>query len=157
LLGYERGQYEIHALVDSYVTGAGYDPSQKLSTLASDWAILTLVKPLPHKIRSLDFAKETPPIGTTVMVASYARGRRHVLTADKDCRLLRIINSPALLETDCQGAQGTSGAPLLVPDGERVRFIGLQVAIRQYKDMPTMLAVPAQNIEQGTRQTQSNR
>src|SRR5262245_42371129 len=39
LFGYERGEYAVHALVNSYTISAGYDPARALVTASSDWAV----------------------------------------------------------------------------------------------------------------------
>ena len=49
LLGYERGRFAFHALADNYAIGSGYEAQQKIATLSSDWAILTLTGPLPSE------------------------------------------------------------------------------------------------------------
>ena len=154
LLGYERGQYAVHALVRSYTIGPGYDPARKLATISSDWAVLALTEPLSSQIRPLKFVERTPALGARLMVASYARGRRHVLTADEDCQILREVLRPILLENDCRGAQGSSGAPLLISKGEVALIVGIQVAVAQNnKGSPRMLAVSALSIKLATAAT----
>ena len=150
LLGYQRGQYAVHALVGRYSVGPGYDPARGLATIASDWAVLKLAKPLPSAIRPLQFVEHQPTTGSRLMVASYARGRRHVLTADKSCQLLREASSLSLFENDCRGAQGSSGAPVLIPEGEIAFIVGIQVAMENHKEAQRMIAVSAQSIRQAT-------
>lgn len=147
LLGYEREQYAIHSLVSSYSIGPGYDPERKLATLSADWAILKLTEPLPSGIRALHFVERKPPQGTRLAVASYAKGRRYVLTVDDACNLLREVANKTLFESDCRAAEGSSGAPVLIIGPKSARVVGVQVAVRSNRGKQRTLAVWAQNIK----------
>jgi protease YdgD len=63
LLGYEQGRFAFHALTDNYVIGSGYEAHQKIATLSSDWAILTLTRSLPDSIRPLQLVDRVPATG----------------------------------------------------------------------------------------------
>jgi protease YdgD len=125
LLGYERGKYTMHALVGSYTVGPGYDPASEPATASSDWAVLKLVEPLPDRIRPLKFADRLPSPGSQIMMGSYALKRLHIMTADMNCQLLSQSSSSALLEHTCRAAQGSSGAPLLIGEGDGAVIMGL--------------------------------
>jgi protease YdgD len=146
LFGYERGQYAVHGLVGSYSIDPGYDPELSVATLSSDWAVLKLVEPLPSEIRPLKLINSIPTPGSRLVLGSYARGRRHVLTVDKNCQLLGQVSGSTLIEHDCQVAEGSSGAPLLILEGEVALIIGIQVAAGQRKETAVMLAVSAPSI-----------
>src|SRR5262245_15728586 len=133
LLGYERGQYAVHALVGSYTIGPGYDPASELATASSDWAILKLVAPLPNKVRPLKLADHLPAPGAQLLTGSYSQGRPHMMTSDKNCQLTQTLPPPALLVHNCEVARGSSGAPLLFMEQDGVVIIGIQVATGRSK------------------------
>ena len=146
LLGFRRGDYVVHALVSSYTIGPEYDPSMELQTIKSDWALLRLTDQLPVTIRPLAISDTVPKAGTHVMVGSYARGRRYVMTVDKDCQLSGISANSVLLQHDCRVAQGSSGAPLLMMNNDSAVIVGVQVAIGKRNGADVMLAVSAESI-----------
>ena len=156
LLGYERGKYAVHALVDGYTVGSGYDPEKKLATLSSDWTILKLIESLPAAIRPLKLCEGKPSQGDQLVMASYAWGRRHVLTADKECQLLREDQSRLLFENNCMGAQGSSGAPVLIANGVSVCVLGVQVAMEKGANAPRMIAVSAGRIRKETAEARAS-
>ncbi len=129
LFGYTRGIYKVHALVDRYLLGPGYDPAREKETLASDWAVLTLSQPLPADMKPLRAVDQVPAAGTALMIAGYGQRRLHVMTGDEDCKLIGAAASGDVLVHNCKVSRGISGAPLLtIEDGTPV-VIGLQVAL----------------------------
>jgi hypothetical protein len=146
LLGFKRGDYVVHALVSSYTVGPGYDPSKELQTIESDWALLRLADSLPATILPLAVTDTAPTVGTQVMIGSYARGRRFVMTVDQDCALIGASAKPVLLEHDCRVAQGSSGAPLLMMNHDRAVIVGLQVGMGKRNGADVMLAVSGERI-----------
>jgi protease YdgD len=146
LFGYERGHYAIHVVVDSYAIAPGYNPANELATMSSDWAVLRLDEPLPDAIKPLRLMDDPPTFASRLMLGSYAKGRRHVLTVDKDCKLVDQVLGSALVEHDCQVAQGSSGAPLLTLEGERAVIIGIQVASGRRGGAAINVAVSATSI-----------
>jgi protease YdgD len=146
LLGYERGEYALHALVGSYTVGPGYDPAREAATLRSDWVVLNLIEPLPSKIRPLQLVDQIPPQGSSLMIGSYARDRLHLMTVDK-CQLLATLPGTPLLWHSCQVGLGSSGAPLLMMKGEAAIIVGIQVVIGRRRDGAAVpLAVSAPSI-----------
>jgi hypothetical protein len=146
LLGFKRGDYAVHALVSSYTVGPEYDPMMELETIESDWVLLKLTNPLPAIIRPLPLIDTTPRVGTQVMIGSYARGRRFVMTVDRECALIGASAKPVLLEHDCRVAQGSSGTPLLIMNHDLAVIVGMQVGIGQRNGADVMIAVPAKSI-----------
>jgi len=146
LLGFKRGDYVVHALVSSYTVGPGYDPMMELETIESDWVLLKLTNPLPATIRPLALIDTTPRVGTQVMIGSYARGRRFVMTVDRECALIGASAKPVLLEHDCRVAQGSSGAPLLMMNHDTAVIVGLQVGMGKRNGVDVMLAVSGERI-----------
>ena len=146
LLGYERGEYALHALVGGYTIGPAYDPAREAATVSSDWVVLNLIEPLPSKIRPLKLVDQVPPQGSSLMIGSYARDRLHLMTADK-CQLLATLPRIPLLWHSCQVGLGSSGAPLLMMKGDAIVIVGMQVAIGRRPDGADVpLAVSAPSI-----------
>src|SRR6476620_1051080 len=146
LLSYERGKYAVHALVGSYTIGPGYNPSRELATASSDWAVLQLVEPLPHQIRPLKFVDRIPAPGSQLMIGGYALRPLHIMTADMNCQLLGQVPGSPLIEHNCRVAQGSSGAPLLIMEGDSAVSMGLQVAVGRRNGAVIMVAVSAPSI-----------
>lgn len=146
LFGYERGDYKVHARVARYTIGPGYDPAKKIESIASDWALLTLTEPLPADVKPLQLGDRVPAAGTPLRTAGYGRGRSHILTGDQDCQVLSTPPGPDLIAHDCRVAKGTSGAPLLVTEGDAAIVVGIQVATGRRNGSVVGLAVPAPSI-----------
>lgn len=146
LFGYRRGDYKLHARVERYTIGPGYEPATRLSSIASDWAVLTLTEPLPEEMRPLQRADRVPVAGTPLMIAGYGRRRLHIMTGDKTCQLLSASQSPDLLVHNCRVAKGLSGAPLLAIESETPVIVGIQVAIGRRNGSAVGLAVALPSI-----------
>ena len=143
-------KHATHALVNSYSIGPGYDPTMETQTIDSDWALLKLTNPLPVTIRPLATVDTLPLIGTHLMMGSYARGRRYVMTVDTDCRLMGKSSKRTLLEHNCRVAPGSSGAPLLMINHNTAVIVGMQIAIGKLNGSDIMLAVSAESIRSRT-------
>jgi protease YdgD len=148
LLGYQRGEYNVHALVGGYTIGPGYDPARELSTISSDWAVIKLTEPLPAQIKPLPIVERIPTSDARLMIGSYALGRPHVMTADNSCELVDVLPGSTLLVHNCRVAQGSSGAPLLMMERGAPAIVGIQVAIGRRSGADIMLAVSAPSIRQ---------
>jgi protease YdgD len=146
LFGYERGNYTAHALVERYVLGPGFDPAKESETITSDWAVLTLTAALPPEIRPLPLAAGAPAPGARLMTAGYARGRSHVMSADEDCQALPMAERSGLIANNCHVAQGASGSPLIVMEGDVATVAGIEVAIGTHDGQDFALAVPVTGI-----------
>ena len=146
LFGYHRGDYTVHARVERYILGPGYDPAKKPESIASDWAMLTLTEPLPATIRPLQPSGQVPAAGASLAIAGYGQGRSHVMTGDQDCRVLSAPAEPDLIAHDCRVANGTSGAPLLAREGDGFILVGIQVAAARRDGSEIGLAVSLPSI-----------
>lgn len=131
LLGYDRGDYRVHARVLRYRLGPGYDPEAERRTAAADWVVLELAEPLPADVKPLRLA--SPPDGQDrgIMLAGFARDRAFVMTADRDCHITGTTEPGGLISHDCMIQPGDSGAPLLRqpdPEGEAT-IVGVAIGI----------------------------
>ena len=157
LLGLERGEYQVHALIRSYQLGTRYDPVRPFETLAADWALLHLEATLPAGYEPIPLSHQTEiGPGTAVMTGGYGQDRRFMLTADTDCRILQPVAGGQLLAHDCRAAKGYSGAPILHRvSTAQTEVIAVNVATAFLKGEPVMIAVPVAAIQRELREVQS--
>ena len=147
LVGYRTGRYAAHARVAVYQIGANFDPLRYSETSDGDWAVLTLIEPLPAEIKPLRLRADFAPTGTKAVMAGYPQDRAHALTADSDCELREKAGGGRLLLHTCRGIPGYSGAPILVQTGDgAMQIAGIQIAKFSSDGTQKMLAVPAQAI-----------
>lgn len=133
LFGYARGDYASHRAVTRYVAG-----SERPGETAADWALLELAGGgAPAGVVPLRLATLPAAAGDAVAMAGFSRDRRHVLLADRACR---VIGTGPLLRHDCTGTFGTSGAPLLARRGSHWEIVGVTAALAPDG---AKLAVPA--------------
>ncbi|MCB4823427.1 trypsin-like serine peptidase [Roseicella aerolata] len=147
LLGYERGAAVAHARVTAYRTGPGFRPDPP-GPPGSDWAVLTLDRPIGGPDRILPMLRQPPAPRTPLMLGGYQQDRREVVLADTGCRALGLVRSATgqpMLAHDCAGTHGASGGPLLArgPDG-RWGIAGIASSV--LGDVAMGLAVPAAAI-----------
>ena len=131
LLGYDRGRYAAHARAVAFTVGPGYDPQREGETVGADWAVLTLDAPVGTPDRILPLMVALPGPGTPLELGGYGQDRAELIDADLQCRVTRPALDRArhlLIEHDCSGTRGTSGAPLLVREAGRWAAAGIQVA-----------------------------
>jgi protease YdgD len=128
MFGYARGQYRFHRLVAQVATGGGFDgrrgPAQPV-----DWARLRLAEAVPLPALPLYAGDRTP--GMAAVLAGYNQDRAELLMADLACHVRRVAPLPggaAFLLDDCAGTRGTSGAPLLVRQGQGWAVLGIAIA-----------------------------
>lgn len=122
LAGYDRGRYRQHLRVTAYRVAAGYQPGGGGS--GHDWAVLSLDRRFSGTPLSL--ADKPPRKGATFMIAGFASTRRHRLTQQAGCRVLRLSNSA--FEHACPTAKGVSGAPVIGWQGDARAAYGLHIA-----------------------------
>lgn len=102
--------------------------AQTVSDASHDWAIVVLDEALlgaePLSVRSYE-PREAAERGWRVILPSYSSdvAARHVLGVDLSCSV-RAIAWEVLLH-DCAASSGSSGAPLLMRDGETFAVIGV--------------------------------
>jgi protease YdgD len=124
---YNAGSYAGHVLASSYRIAIGFDPAHPDRNRAADAALVTLAGPLGSPGDALPLVTTDLPERTPVALAGYNRDRAEVLEADTGCRIVRYVQG--LVQHDCDGTFGTSGAPLLVMiNGVGWRIAGLQEA-----------------------------
>jgi len=145
LVGYRTGRYSAHARISRYEVGAGFDPLRYDETNDLDWAVLTVVDPLPASIVPLRPRRDAAPSGTKAVLVGYPQDRALAMTADRNCELGEKIDDGRMFLHTCRGIKGYSGAPILVSTaGGEVQIAGIQVATMQRDGTTKAIAVPAQ-------------
>jgi protease YdgD len=144
LLGYHLGQWRAEARVVSFRTGPGFQAAER-GPPATDWALLTLDRPLPGPSLPLLTGPLVPQ--APLMLGGYQQDRPELLLADTACSLrgLRQQGGVPLLLHDCAGTRGVSGGPLLAraPDGG---WGVAGIAVGASLNSATGVAVPAASI-----------
>jgi protease YdgD len=125
--GYVAGEALAERAVEKVVVDAGYqdDPSGKMSSerMRHDVALLRLSSPISSSEADPFAIHMDPQDGEKVSVVSYGRGRSEHLSWQRDCAILR--RGRGLLSFDCNLTYGSSGAPVFVRHGNRVRILSL--------------------------------
>lgn len=127
VLGYNRGAYKGHSRVARYRTGDWASNRQP----PNDWAVLTLEQPLGSASAIAQVATQEPAAGERLVLAGYGRDRAEILFADLACRVLGLGNDAAgrrVIEHNCAGTYGTSGAPLFYQKDGVWQVVAIQVA-----------------------------
>ncbi len=124
--GYLNGKALYERRAARVVVAKGYNSDVEVRTTANvrrDVALIKLETPL--FISEADpFVIHTDPIkGEKVQVMSYGRGRREAMSWQKDCNLLD--RHQGVMAFDCDTTFGSSGAPVFVRYGTRVRILSL--------------------------------
>jgi protease YdgD len=145
LVGYRTGRYSAHVRISRYEVGAGFDPLRYDQTNDLDWAVLTVVDPVPASIVPLRPRRDAAPSGTKAVLVGYPQDRALAMTADRNCELGDKIDDGRMFLHTCRGIKGYSGAPILVSvAGGEVQIAGIQVATMQQNGKTKAIAVPAQ-------------
>ncbi|AMN43021.1 trypsin-like serine peptidase [Rhodoplanes sp. Z2-YC6860] len=147
LAGYRTGRYAAHVRIARYEVGPGFDPERYDQTTGADWAVLTVTESLPDSIEPLRLRRHAAPAGTKAVLAGYPQDRAFALTADRDCELRGKIAGGQLMLHTCRGVRGTSGAPILVGEGDgNLQIAAIQIAVFHADGVANMVAVPAESI-----------
>jgi len=117
----EHPDGEVHRLTARLIESGG--------SMAADWAILRLSKPLNDsnaKALTVSFASAEP--GDSVILAGFSRdaglGRGGtVMTYDPNCRITE--HHVENVESDCRAFKGASGGAVVRLDGEEAYLIGV--------------------------------
>jgi protease YdgD len=124
LTRYARENFARHSVASTVQIAENYDPARSATESVADVAVVTLAEPIGTDTLALDVGVAA---GSAAMLGGYNQDRREVIEADLHCRVLGAAGG--LLEHDCAGTHGTSGAPLLVRGADGAwRIAGLQVA-----------------------------
>ncbi len=149
LAGLDRGSMKAHGVAKCVRWLAGWSPPpvgpwqrtpkvMALEAFAADAAIIVLEEPVSLAPVAVGDAAR---IGAdSVLVhAAYPADRRQVLSADHDCRLLRVASASGLWLTDCDTAPASSGGPIF-SSSDGLRLVAIMAAAGAG---PGNVAVPA--------------
>jgi protease YdgD len=136
LIGYNGSQYAGHAVGVKLETGPGFhfDHTRPTATAGSDWALIWLDAKLGSGDRMLPIIDHSPEIGSAIMLGGYQQDHPLVLMADTECEIVGRAIDPdglPLLQHNCTGTRGVSGAPLLIEQNGKWFVTGVDV-LAQY-------------------------
>ncbi len=125
--GYVSGDALAERRVDRVVVDSGYRDAGngKISTrmIPHDVALLRLESPISTGEADPFAIHVDPQEGEKVSVLSYGRGRSEHLSWQRDCSILE--RGWGILTFDCNVTFGSSGAPVFVRYGNRVRILSV--------------------------------
>ncbi|WP_412553135.1 trypsin-like serine peptidase [Shimia sp. MIT1388] len=125
--GYVSGDALAERRVDRVVVDSGYRDAAngKISTrmIPHDVALLRLESPISTGEADPFAIHVDPQEGEKVSVLSYGRGRSEHLSWQRDCSILE--RGWGILTFDCNVTFGSSGAPVFVRYGNRVRILSV--------------------------------
>ncbi|MBO9473892.1 trypsin-like peptidase domain-containing protein [Shimia sp. R10_1] len=125
--GYVAGEALAERTVSRVIVDAGYQdvPGGKISNkmIRHDVALLRLASPISTSEANPFAIHVDPQEGEKVSVLSYGRGRSEHISWQRDCSVVR--RGWGLLKFDCNVTYGSSGAPVFVRYGNRVRILSL--------------------------------
>jgi len=132
LIGYNGSQYAGHAVGVKLEAGPGFhfDHTRPTATAGSDWALIWLDAKLGSADRMLPIIDHSPAIGSTIMLGGYQQDHPLVLMADTECQIVGRAIDPdglPLLQHNCTGTRGVSGAPLLIEQNGKWLVTGVDV------------------------------
>ncbi len=143
LAGYEQDRYVGHARAKSvYINRTFRYQRPSLKVFAHDWALLELEKPIGKQAGHLSWAAVSPArlkqLGNKAdgfKVAGYRRDRRFVQTVDHRCRISGFTKGNRLIIHQCPLIGGDSGGPILMPYGNRLLVVGIDVGAERPKGL----------------------
>lgn len=94
-----------------------------------DIAIIILKNKITNMVPMEIFRGPAFETGQSLIHAAYPGDKRFQLMADRTCHLLDRQLSGGLLVTDCDTHAGSSGGPLIVDDGGKIKIVGIMVGI----------------------------
>ena len=135
--GWRGDTYSAHARGVSYKVASGMKMGARGNPkrLHSDWAILTLDKPIGHKIGFVPMATAADRMsakysfGEHLTTAAYNADRPNRLLSDLSCKPHVAVEAGPILLHDCDLTYGTSGAPIIIRRDGGFRVVGVQVAV----------------------------
>lgn len=112
----------------AYRHGPGFIPARQ-EPWRADWAYVTLDADVPG-VQPLPLLREPPAAGTPLALGGWQHDRPGVLSADIACRVLGVATYGAqglMIQHDCAGTFGSSGAPILARGADgRWAILGIQ-------------------------------
>ncbi|RKZ70769.1 MAG: hypothetical protein DRQ48_05630 [Gammaproteobacteria bacterium] len=138
LAGYQRGYYNRAVKIASIEIPGNYQPNQTEhqngQNTVNDWAVLNLAEDLDDvgSISIDDSATQIKlanlAVNQEILQAGYNKNRPHLLTLNESCKITSLGNDKQSFTHQCDIANGDSGSPILVKQGDEFKLIGIHVA-----------------------------
>lgn len=160
LAGYAHGDYAAQSKIIAYETGIKFDGKAGANTanMPHDWALLILQEPLGITLGHLELhdafsearlsnsrtKKPRAVLSTShIAAAGYPQDRSHLLSLERNCRIVNAFNRGTVLVTSCLSLQGDSGGPILQEAGDEWFLIGVQTAAAQRGRVRSSIGISA--------------
>lgn len=144
LAGYQRGAFLHHVRAATYEADPGYDPTAgpAPANVRHDWALIRLKGPAgrPLPLRRFTPAEAQQPL--MFAQAGYHKTRPHVITLTPRCAPDRP-RAEGLIFHSCWIAQGDSGSPLLIQEGEAYALVALNSTMVRQGETIGGIALPS--------------
>lgn len=136
--GWRAGEYTEHARAVGFKLrpGLSFSGRGKPNHLADDWAIIELDRPIGDSVGFVPLASLEQGLATkqrrgepVLFTAAYSADRPHQLQRHANCSPHIAVSKGPVLMHDCDLTFGTSGAPILIKDGDGYRVVAVQVAV----------------------------
>lgn len=131
--GWRRGTWVAHARAVSFRLSPdlAFDERGMPTRLDADWAVLRLERPLAgvellHPL-PVGWPEGRPRAESRAQLLGYAQDRPHLPVRLAPCPVVAQDRAGPLIFHECPAPQGLSGAPLLVPDGEKWSVVGVHL------------------------------
>ncbi len=150
---YQRGEYLAFSKATKVKISPGYDrkfgPGVKNSS--TDWAIVTLEKPLGAIAGYLGVTALTPQKLSTLkknhtvfIQAGYSQDRKHIISADINCPINGFTKESLAIIHFCDAIAGDSGSPLFAYLDGSFSILAIHSATATDMKPPLGIAVPSQ-------------
>ncbi len=130
--------------------------------VGSDVALIRLSSPIFSSEANPFRVHENPTEGERVSVLSYGRGRTETLSRQAECNITGRYDN-GIMSFDCDVTFGSSGAPVFIRYGNRVRILSLISGGRDFgskqvisfgMELPTVVADLKRELRQGAARPQ---
>jgi protease YdgD len=149
VFGFEHGNFRDHLHVSAYHVPPAYDPLRPYETLAHDWALLEIAKPLKMTTRPLSMAQDVSATAImNLMTAGYAKRTPYRMTADRQCHFVGRTEESGLLFDSCESPEGFSGGPVLVENADHHSFsvVGIHIGNQVWQGKVLAISISSDAI-----------
>ena len=99
-----------------------------------DWALIELKEPADDKAAPgvIPFPLHTGSSdeldGRRIVLAAYHADSAHILSVERNCRILGLLENGRLFAHNCDTTHGASGAPILLEKAGKLEIVGINIA-----------------------------
>ena len=113
---------------------SGYQNPVNLSEDRHDWSVFRLSEPALPDCKQIVFVRNSGECSGQVLMPAFHFDRRDALLIDRSCAIKDTMNN-AILVHDCDGKDGSSGAPLYCRDPSAIKLLGINISGMTLKEL----------------------